>query len=95
MANIAEDMIENTLDCFINNDIELAELISETDDKVDKLNSLVFKNLMNYVIDNPKEADIVIGYIFISKNIERLADHLENIAQDVIFAASGEVVKHG
>lgn len=94
MAKLTENMVNNTLCCFLENDVELAERILEMDDKVDKINASTIKELIAYLIKNPNEADKVISYIFISKNLERMADHLENIAQDVIFVASGEVVRH-
>lgn len=94
LGAITENMVSDTINCFISKDTELAEKVLETDDKVDKLNAKIIKELINYLIANPKKANEVIGYIFISKNMERLADHLENIAQDVIFLETGEIVRH-
>lgn len=94
ISSVTENMVSDTINCFINNDIELAEKIVETEDRVDELNSNIIKELIDYLVTNPKEANKIIGYIFISKNLERLADHLEKIAQDVIFMRTGEVVRH-
>lgn len=94
IGKMTEKMVDKTLDCFINNDVELAEQIIEMDDKIDKLNSDITHELIQYVIKNPVEANKVLGYIFISKNLERLADHLENIAEDVIFLSTGKMVRH-
>lgn len=94
ISGITETMVKDTLNCFINNDLELAEKVKETDDRVDKLNAKITSELIQYVIDNPEEANKVLSFVFISKNLERLADHLENITEDVVFVASGEVVKH-
>jgi phosphate transport system protein len=61
---------------------------------VDRLNAENFTHLKNNIIENVNNTDCAIHYILISKDLERLADHITDIAEQVIFIVEAEVIRH-
>lgn len=94
MAEIAEGMLKESLDAFVNGDAELAYENILKDDSVDQLKDQVFRELLTYMISDPKTIPTAMDLILVSRHIERVADHATNICEDVIFMVKGKDVRH-
>jgi phosphate transport system protein len=94
MATIAEKMIRDALDAFVKRDAELARDILRRDDEVDNLKDQVFRELLTYMMADPGTIPRALALILISRNLERIADHATNIAEDVIFITEAKDVRH-
>lgn len=94
MAQIAQSMIKDVLDAFVNGDAGLARLVCERDDKVDALNDQVFRELLTYMMADSKAITRAVHLIIVSRCLERIADHATNIAEGVIFMVKALVIKH-
>ncbi|RKY00252.1 MAG: phosphate transport system regulatory protein PhoU, partial [Spirochaetes bacterium] len=93
MARITQWMIKTSLDAFINEDPALAEKVRNEDQKIDKLNEQVFRELITFMMEDPKTITRAIYIMGISKNLERIADHAETIAEMVVYMVTGKSVR--
>jgi len=94
MAELAEAMTRDALDAFVKRDPELARSVLRRDDEVDQLKDQVFRVLLTYMMADPGTIERALGLILISRNLERIADHATNIAEDVIFMVEAKDVRH-
>jgi phosphate transport system protein len=94
MAEIAERMTRDSLDAFVRRDPALAREVLSRDDEVDGLKDTVFRVLLTYMMADPGTIERALSLILISRNIERIADHATNIAEDVIFLVEARDVRH-
>jgi phosphate transport system protein len=94
MAEITKNMVKDVLDSFVNGDPDLARAVCARDDQVDALNDQVFRELMTYMLAEPKTITRAVHLIIVSKYLERIADHATNIAEGVIFMVKALVIKH-
>ena len=94
MAEIAERMTRDSLDAFVRKDADLARSVLTRDDEVDELKDQVFRELLTYMMADPGTIERALGLILISRNLERIADHATNIAEDVIFLVEAKDVRH-
>ncbi len=94
MAHIASKMLKDALDAFVNRDENLARSVLTRDDSVDELKDQVFRELLTYMISDSATIKRAIDLILISRNLERIADHATNIAEDVIFMILGKDIRH-
>jgi len=94
MAEIAKKMLKDALDSFVNRDENLARSVLVRDDEVDDLKDQVFRELLTYMISDPATIKRGLDLILISRNIERIADHATNIAEDVIYVILGKDIRH-
>jgi phosphate transport system protein len=94
MAEITKKMLRDVLDAFVNGDAALARSVCERDDQVDGLNDQVFRELLTYMLSDPKTITRSVHLIIVSRCLERIADHTTNIAEGVIFMAQAKVIKH-
>jgi phosphate transport system protein len=94
MANIALEMLRDALDCFINEDEHKALAIIRRDPEVDNINRLVYRRLTSYMIERPETIARALELMFISKSLERIADHATNIAEEMIYLTKGTDVRH-
>ncbi len=94
MAQIASAMLKDALDSFVNRDENLARSVLVRDDQVDDLKLQVFRELLTYMISDPTTIKRAIDLILISRNLERIADHATNIAEDVVFVIAGKDIRH-
>ena len=94
MFNLTKRMLKNSIDAFIGGNPELAKEVILTDDIVDNLNAenhLILKSIMKQSPDNIEGA---VALLVISRELERLADHSTNIAEDVFFIVEAQLIKH-
>jgi phosphate transport system protein len=94
MAEITQSMVKDVLDAFVNRDSKLARSVCERDDLVDGLNDQVFRELLTYMMSDPKTTTRAVHLMIVSRCLERIADHATNIAEDVIFMVDALVIKH-
>jgi phosphate transport system protein len=94
MAAEIEKMIKDCLDAFVWSNPELAEDVCKRDDFIDNLNDQIFREVLTFMMEDPKTISRGMRVIFISKYLERIADHTTNIAQMVIFMVKGEDIRH-
>ncbi len=94
MAEITKNMVKEVLDAFVSGNADLARAVCERDDQVDDLNDRVFRELLSYMLANPKTITRAVHLIIVSKHLERIADHATNIAEGVIFMVRAQVIKH-
>lgn len=94
MADAAQKMVRDSLKAFIEKDTNLARQICRRDEEVDQLNDQVFRELLTYMMEDPSSISRAVDLILISRNLERIADHATNIAEDVIYFVEGRTIKH-
>jgi len=95
MATSVRAMIRDALRSFIEGDPELAKHVLGADDEIDRLNHDAFAALSSYMQSEPNGAVQALDALSIARNLERVADHATNIAEDVIFWIRGADVRHG
>jgi phosphate transport system protein len=94
MAEVTMSMIRDSLEAFLRRDDQLATQVMVRDDVVDQLNVQVFRELLTFMLEDPKTITRATRLIFISKYLERMADHATNIGEMVIFMVKGKDIRH-
>ncbi|WP_340695992.1 phosphate signaling complex protein PhoU [Hydrogenobacter thermophilus] len=94
MAGHVKDMIEDAVISFFQRDVELAKRVIARDDTVDELYHQLERELITYVMEDPRNIKKVINLSFVGRHFERMADHAENIAEMAVYWSEGEVIKH-
>lgn len=95
LSAIAQNMVRDAIDAFVNKDAELAKKVILSDSEADKLRNLVADELINdYLAKDPKSASRAVPLLLISRHLERICDHTTNIAEDIVYMVEGKVVKH-
>jgi len=94
MAEMAQDMVRDALNAFISGDDKLAKDVCERDDRVDKLNEQVFRELLTYMMEDSGTISRAVDLILVGRHLERIADHATNIGEDVIYMVRGKTIKH-
>jgi phosphate transport system protein len=94
MGDIAQAMLRDALDSFVRRDTRLAHQVLNEDDRLDSLKTLVFRELLTYMLDDPATVEPALDLILVSRHLERIGDHATNIAEDVIFMVSARDVRH-
>lgn len=94
MAEIAQGMVRDALDAFVKRDSTLARDVLTRDDMVDNLNWQVFNELLFFMIQDPKTVSRAVKITYVSKYIERIADHATNIAEMVVYLVEGKIIRH-
>ena len=92
MAELAQSMLREALDAFVNRDVEAARKLAAEDHEVDELTLQVQNELLEYMQRDPGNIERALHLIFVAHNLERLADRTTNIAERLIFVVTGEVV---
>ncbi|MFQ6040916.1 MAG: phosphate signaling complex protein PhoU [Candidatus Poribacteria bacterium] len=93
-AQIVQKMIKDSLNAFINRDTKLAREIVSRDDQVDALRDQVFRELITYMMENPRLIHPSIEIILIFRHLERLADNATNICEEIVYMVEGKIIKH-
>jgi phosphate transport system protein len=91
MAQIGVDMLHQALTAFVHEDIETANSLPVHDDEVDALYNQVYRELMTFVIQDPKTIERANWLLWVAHNLERVADRVTNICERTIFIATGEM----
>ena len=94
MTDLVAEMIKNSLDSFIRNDLRMAEKVRQTEQVVDDLNEQIFRELLTFMMEDSKSIHRALLIMQVSKNLERIADHAKGIADMVTYMVTGECVRH-
>ena len=89
MANIVKEMTRSGLDSFINSDIELAHQTIARDDEVDQIYQQMFRELLTYMLEDPKNISRATFLLWVAHNLERIGDRATNLCERTIFVATG------
>jgi len=87
-------MVKKSLDALVNTDEKLARVVIASDEEVDKLTKQMLKKTINAIEKNPDKVKEYFSIRSISKNLERIADSATNIAEDVVYLCTGEIIRH-
>jgi phosphate transport system protein len=94
LSQLVQDMVRKSLDAFVNKDTALAIEICKSDDAVDGLYKQIFRELLTYMIEDPKTVTRALHLLLLARNLERIADHATNISEDVIYYVEGRDIRH-
>jgi len=85
--------LKDGLEAYFTGDVELAKEVWLRDKTVDDLNKQIFRELLTFMMEDPHTISRAIHIIFISTNIERIADHAKNLVERVVYIVNGERIK--
>jgi phosphate transport system protein len=94
MTNLAIDMLREAMSCFLHADNARAVAVVKRDKEVDALNKQLYRELTSYMIERPGTISRALELMFISKSIERIADHATNIAEEMVFLSDAQDIRH-
>ena len=94
MEVLATGMLREALDNFVRQDSESARRLVRRDDEVDNLNRQVFRELISFMVEDPRTISRALELILVARNLERVADLATNIAEEVVFIAEARIIKH-
>jgi phosphate transport system protein len=94
MATLTQAMLRDSLNAFVHEDVDLALQVVRSDEAVDELLEQVFRELISFMAENPATITRALRIIFVSKYLERVADHATNIAEMVVFMVKGKSIRH-
>lgn len=90
MSERVQQMIKDALDAYTRRDVEAAEAVRDADIHVDQLNNSLFRELLTYMMEDPKNIGGAMHLLFMAKNIERMGDHVTDIAKETLYMVTGE-----
>lgn len=94
MSSIVENMVAKSLDSLIKGDLKIAEEVRQIEQEVDDLNEQIFRDLLTFMMEDSKSIHRSLLIMHVSKNLERIADHAQGIADMVTYMITGENVRH-
>jgi phosphate transport system protein len=94
MFKLTKEILKNAIDAYIGGNAELAKWVIKTDDQIDKLNAENHSLLKEIMKENPANIEAAVALLVISRELERVADHSTNIAEDVFFIVEAQLIKH-
>jgi phosphate transport system protein len=94
MSQLSQKMMREALDAFVRRDAALARQIIPEDNKVDALKDQIFRELLTFMMEDPRTIPRAIRLILVSRHLERIADHATNIAEMVVFLVEGKSIRH-
>ena len=94
MSALAQQMLHDALDAFVEEETEAAQQIMVQDDILDALKNQIFRELLTYMLGEPKTIEPSLDLILISRHLERIGDHATNIAENVVFIVEARDVRH-
>lgn len=89
MGSQVQSMIKNVLDAYVTRDADKAEHVRESDSEVDLLHTSLFREILTYMMEDPRNISSCTHLLFVAKNIERIGDHATNIAENIYFLVHG------
>jgi phosphate transport system protein len=94
LAQITQEMVRDALDSFVRRDARAALDVCRRDDEVDALYHQLFREMITYMVEDPKNIRRALHLLLVARNYERIADHATNIGEDVIFYVEGRDIRH-
>jgi phosphate transport system protein len=93
LARLVQKTLKEVLDAYVEQDVEKATKIWSKDDQVDEMYTGLFRELITYMMEDPRNITACIHLMFIAKNIERIGDHATNIAETIHFLVRGVPIR--
>lgn len=90
MAHLVQENLKAAMDAFVNNDAEAAHRVWEADEPVDAIYNGIFRELLTFMMEDPRNITAATHLLFIAKNLERIGDHTTNIAERIYYAVRGD-----
>ena len=94
MSQTAQGLLRKSLDALVNLDSRLAREVMMGDDEVDEMHRKMYTQVEEGIRKQPEKIDCLINLLAVSRQLERIADHATNIAEDVVYMVDGEIVRH-
>ncbi|HEY7161488.1 MAG TPA: phosphate signaling complex protein PhoU [Acidobacteriota bacterium] len=94
MADLSRQMVRDSLDAFVEEDAAKARTTVMRDDEVDTLKNQVFREVLTYMISDPRTIQVGMQLVLVSRHLERIADHATNIAEDVVYLVEAKDIRH-
>jgi phosphate transport system protein len=94
MTDLTTTMVRQSLDAFANLDVRLARMVCRLDDEVDRYNNDIIDELIRVMRSSPDAVEAGLSLFSATRHLERIADHATNIAEDVVYLAEGEIIRH-
>ncbi|MEQ1884729.1 MAG: phosphate signaling complex protein PhoU [Bryobacteraceae bacterium] len=94
IGGLVQSMVRKSLDAFVARDADLARSVLASDDAVDSLRTASYHELTSFMEKDPKNIKQALSLLTVTRNLERIADHSTNIAEDVLFLVKGVDVRH-
>ena len=94
IAGLVQSMVRKALDAFVMRDADLARSVLASDDAVDSLRTACYHELISFMEQDPANIQQALNLLIVTRNLERIADHSTNIAEDVLFLVKGVHVRH-
>lgn len=91
MKNTCVTMLVKAKDSFINEDIALAKEVGDLDDKVDEMKKANYQTLTKYLAEHPDQTEQLVQMLFINRYLERIADHVTNMAESTAYLIKGQI----
>lgn len=91
MSEAVQDMLRDALDAYVKRDAEIAEDVRQRDEEVDQMHNGLFRELLTHMMEDPRNISPCMHLLFVSKNIERIGDHITSIAEQVIYMVTGSL----
>lgn len=94
MADKGRWLLERELEAFVNRDVELARSLGVEDDEIDRLYDQVFRELLIFMMDDPRTITRATYLLWVAHNLERIADRAINMGERVVFLVTGKIEEH-
>ncbi|MFN8594692.1 MAG: phosphate signaling complex protein PhoU [Anaerolineae bacterium] len=91
MANVVKGMTHDALDAFVKSDAELARQVAKRDDEADQLYQQIFRELLTYMLEDPKNISRATFLLWVAHNLERIGDRATNLCERTIFITTGQL----
>jgi len=91
MAEIGREMLQGELDAFLRGDVDAARALAARDTEIDQLNDQVYRELLTYMLQDPRTINRATYLLWVAHNLERIGDRITNICERVIFMVTGEI----
>jgi phosphate transport system protein len=92
MAQMVQENLKAAMDAFVNDDAEAAQRVWEADEPVDAIYNGIFRELLTFMMEDPRNISAATHMLFIAKNLERIGDHTTNIAERIFYAVRGDTL---
>ena len=90
LTSLALQQLKDVLDAYVSKDVEKAREVLERDDEIDQVYTSLFRELLTYMMEDPRNISFCTHLLFCAKNIERVGDHATNIAENILYIVTGE-----
>ena len=90
MAQITQEMVKDILDAYVQRDADKAVAVWHRDDEVDEMYTSLVRELLTYMMEDPRNISACLDLIFVAKNLERIGDHTTNIAEKIHYMIHGQ-----